>query len=239
MRETANTKAIILNRRPFREHDTQVILYSENYGKLELIARGTKKLKSKLSGHLEPITLSEIMIVPGKQFDYIGTAEMTDSFFNIKSDLDKLLLAGKVIKIFGRLVKEAEKDVKLFAVLFDFLKFINRNNLQIKNKEFLYSFFVFKLLSQLGYKLDCHKCSKCGELLKNEGILDYKKGEIKCKKCTDFSQKSSQIVLKKSLRLIRLTYEEKYENLLGYKVSEDSQKEYCNALNLFFQYNFF
>ena len=49
MDETYNFEAIVLNRYAFRESDSRVILYSREKGKLELVARGTKKIKSKIS----------------------------------------------------------------------------------------------------------------------------------------------------------------------------------------------
>ena len=47
MEETYNTKAIILNRQPFRERDSRVTIFSLERGKLILVARGTKKITSK------------------------------------------------------------------------------------------------------------------------------------------------------------------------------------------------
>ena len=69
MEETFNTKAIILKREPFWEADTRVVVYSLEKGKLHLIARGTKKISSKLAGHLEPMNFVDLMVVRGKQFD--------------------------------------------------------------------------------------------------------------------------------------------------------------------------
>ncbi|MFH1822239.1 MAG: recombination protein O N-terminal domain-containing protein [Patescibacteria group bacterium] len=43
MEETYTTKAIVLNRQPFRENDSRVVVYSFEQGKMELVARGTKK----------------------------------------------------------------------------------------------------------------------------------------------------------------------------------------------------
>lgn len=43
MEETFYTGAIILKRSPWRENDSKVIVYSLEKGKLELVARGTKR----------------------------------------------------------------------------------------------------------------------------------------------------------------------------------------------------
>ena len=43
MEETFYTRAIILKRSPWRENDSKVTVYSLERGRLELVARGTKK----------------------------------------------------------------------------------------------------------------------------------------------------------------------------------------------------
>ncbi len=105
MEATYQIKAIILNRMAFSEDDTKVIIYSQTKGKLELVARGTKKIKSKLAGHVEPITLSDLMVVHGRQYDYVGNAVTQKSFANVKSDLDKLMIVGRIISIFNKIIK--------------------------------------------------------------------------------------------------------------------------------------
>lgn len=239
MRETANTSAIILNRCAFRENDTRITLYSQDLGKLELVARGTKKLKSKLAGHLEPITFSEIMIVPGKQFDYIGTANSSDCFLNIKNDLEKLFLAGRAVKIFNKLIKEGEKDSKVFAVIFNFLNLLNKKNLQIKNYEFLYNLFVFKLLSGLGYGLNFLNCEKCRNKITDKSNFNYKKGEIICQKCSA-NQKSENFISisAECVNLLVSTSGEYCDTLTELTANENILGEYINVINIFFKYNF-
>ena len=92
MEETYATKAIVLNRVPFRENDIRVSLYSSDQGRLDLIARGARKTKSKIAGHIEPISLARIMVIRGKRLDYLGSAINEASYFNIKNDLIDMIL---------------------------------------------------------------------------------------------------------------------------------------------------
>jgi DNA repair protein RecO (recombination protein O) len=126
MDETYATKAIVLNRQPFRENDSRVILYSRDRGKLELIARGTKKINSKLAGHLEPLSLSSIMVVRGRQFDYIGGAAAINCFIDLKSDLAKLAAAGQAVKATSELIKTGIDDNYIYLLLLDFLEILNK-----------------------------------------------------------------------------------------------------------------
>ena len=57
MEETHTTQALILRNRPYKERDSQIELYSPEFGRISLVARGTKDKKSKFAGYIEPLTL--------------------------------------------------------------------------------------------------------------------------------------------------------------------------------------
>ncbi len=152
--QTFSTKAIILNRQDFRENDLRVVVYSKDYGKLELVARGAKKQTSKMAGHVEPFNLVNLMAVKGKQFDYIGSAISNNCFTNIKNDFDKVSAAGKSINIFNKSIKPEYPDQKIFYLLEDFLIAIN-NNLDLS---ILSISFKLKLMALLGYVPELYNC---------------------------------------------------------------------------------
>ncbi|HTX86740.1 MAG TPA: DNA repair protein RecO [Candidatus Nanoarchaeia archaeon] len=123
MEQTFNTKVLILNRCDFREADSRIVCYSADRGKLELVARGAKKLKSKLSGHLEPLTLSRLMIVVGKDFNYVGTATGENFYPAIKNNLEKINLAVQALSLVEKMTRENEIDghAEIFNLLKNFL----------------------------------------------------------------------------------------------------------------------
>src|SRR3989339_1111881 len=94
-----NLSVIILKRQVFREDDLLVTVYSKEKGKLTLLARGAKKVLSKLAGHLEPVSLSYLNAVDGRAIDQLIGAEMIECFGAIKNDLDKLSAAGWLLNL--------------------------------------------------------------------------------------------------------------------------------------------
>ena len=54
MSQTYTTEGIILKRKDYQENDRLFTIYSKDYGKIDLIAKGTKKISSKLNSYLEP-----------------------------------------------------------------------------------------------------------------------------------------------------------------------------------------
>jgi len=182
MDDTYHLSAIILKREDFRENDSRVFVFSKEKGKLELVARGTKKTKSKLAGHLEPFNLVEIMAIRGRNFDYVGTALSSECFFDLKNDLEKLDKAGKAINVFNNSVKlnEATDALNLYVLLKKYLK--NTNNSE-KNQELLFCIFLLKLLVELGYAPMMETCSACGGTLGTEIFFSSASGGSVCANC--------------------------------------------------------
>ncbi|MDD2257992.1 MAG: DNA repair protein RecO [Patescibacteria group bacterium] len=171
MAETQRSRALVLKRFPWRDYDSRVVLYTENYGKKILSARGTKKISSKLAPHLEPITQVELLILNGRQNDYVGSALMSEGFLNLKNNLNALYYAGAAINLFDSLVKENLSDPELFNFFNIWLLTLNKQaaNLTRPRGERLYQHFVSRFLTLLGYEPNFNNCALCQQTLKPGG----------------------------------------------------------------------
>jgi DNA repair protein RecO (recombination protein O) len=250
MQETYGTKAIILGRRPFRECDTMVSVFCLDNGKLELVARGTKKPNSKLAGHIEPISLSNIMIARGRQYDYLAAAVNENSFVNIKNDFDKLSIAGRAVGVFEKLVKENEKDNNLFNLLFSFLNILNSCKLKVVSCKLLFNFFILKFISELGYKpeelYNCVVCKK--KIIPNNNKFDLTKGGVVCGQCAPAPSHSPSpasrergarlTITDNCIKVLRMAVGIDLDKLLKLKIEKKLEKEVEKIIWSFYQYNF-
>lgn len=157
MDETYSTKAIVIRRMPFRESDSIVTFFCRDYGKKDLVARGVKKPGSKLAGHIELITLVDLMAVRGKQFDYLGSAISRDSFVRLKGDLMSVSWAMKGLEKFNKWVKIGDNTQadEIFILLSNFLSAIEQG---IFNPEIVYYLFLFKYIAITGYAPKLDRC---------------------------------------------------------------------------------
>jgi len=189
MDETRHSQAIILNRSAYRESDSLVTVYTRDFGKMALVARGTKKIRSKLAGHLEPVSLADILIIKGKGFDYVGSALTRDAFLNLKDNLNKLYYAGRAISWFNRLVKDDQPDERLFLLLGRWLEVLDNypaEEFSKENGELFFIFFALKLLAELGYKPEMYECLNCREKIKpGKNYFNLKNGGIICAECLE------------------------------------------------------
>lgn len=243
MEPTFSSKAIILNRYDWREADRLVSVYTKEYGRLSLLARGARKFSSKLAAHLEPISLSQILIIKGKGFDYVGSALMNESFLGIKRDLNKLYFAGQALSFFKRLVGEGEKDEDLFNYLEKWLLSLDQagsynreekesNSLNKEDGRFRLALFYWRVLSFLGYGLSLDSCVSCRQkiIAGNDNKINFSQGGLLCPNCQikipQSHHQSSYPITDNCIKWLRYLDREAEPNLKTIKMSAKLLKEW-------------
>jgi hypothetical protein len=75
--------AFVLRSHPFGEADRVVVFFSEEFGLLRGVAKGSRKLKSRIAGALEPLTLVKVMFVdkPGRELAVVTGCEAVRSLY--------------------------------------------------------------------------------------------------------------------------------------------------------------
>lgn len=142
--------AVVLARHDFRENDQIISLYTAERGKLEVLARGVKKIISKNSAYLEPCFLVDAEIVPGKEIIHLIKAQPINLFKNIRADFSKIYLAGYLMKLLDRLLKPEDTDKRIFQLTVSFLEYLDQTNLV---HPLLLDAFLLKLFSLLGFDI--------------------------------------------------------------------------------------
>jgi DNA repair protein RecO (recombination protein O) len=248
MEETHNSQAIILNQIAYRENDSLITVYTKNFGKLFLIARGTKKLQSKLAGHLEPISLADILVIKGKGFDYIGSALTRDAFLSLKDDLNKLYYSGRAINYFSRLVKEGQADENLFFLLSNWLRIINDYSSTYFTKEMgelLLAWFIFKFMTELGYKPEMQHCLNCHQkIVPGKNYFNLNGGGLICGACFEKEQREKKIVTNSlfiisdnCIKLMRFIVSNNIEIAKRLKLDKRATKELSSLAINFLNFN--
>jgi DNA repair protein RecO (recombination protein O) len=112
-----STKGIILSRINYGEADRIITILTPDYGKIRLIAKGVRKIKSKLAGGIELFAVSHITYINGR--GGIGTLISTRliCYYNfISSDLNRTMAGYEMIKQLNRATEEIS-ETEYFNVL--------------------------------------------------------------------------------------------------------------------------
>lgn len=146
------TKAIVLTKEPAGETDARVSVYTQDLGKIELVAKGLKKITSKFGHHLEPLNLIDCLVMKNHNYHLKGVLS-ENNFFNIKKNIFALETALKSLKMMDKSLIMPEKDEVLWRKLNGFLEVLN--DLSKENDELKIKvagiYFLARLSRQLGF----------------------------------------------------------------------------------------
>lgn len=173
--------SFVLSRRDFKENDQMITVFTAEKGKIEVLAKGVKKVTAKNSAFLEPFFLIEAEIVEGKEFFRLTTATPVESFKEIRVDWQKSLMSGYATEVLARLLPNNQPENKIFKLFFSFLKFLT----QTKEVNRIFSIaFVWKVFAMQGYLPNLDTCVVC----KQENNLNFfssLNGGLLCDNCRD------------------------------------------------------
>ncbi len=193
------TQAIFLKKIDLGEADQLFVIFTKKYGKLEVLGRAIRKIKSKLKSGAEIFYLSEVEFIQGKTYKTLTDAIAIEKYLNIRRNLSRLNLVKKIAECVDRLVFGQEADLKIWNLL---LETIFRQNSEKEKKDQIlnYYYFFWSLLAFLGYRPELYNCALCQQKLSLEPLVfSPKDGGVICALC------------QKSIKLIKVDQKQNFE----------------------------
>lgn len=145
------TEAVVLEKKTIGEVDAQIILYTQKLGKLEIIAKGLKKITAKLTSHLESFNLVVVTLIMVNRW-HLTSALTLNNFPYLRKNFPALETAYKTLKIFQEAIVSPEEDEILWQELVNFLFDLERFSKE--KKDYLFSwrslYFLIQLAKRLG-----------------------------------------------------------------------------------------
>jgi DNA repair protein RecO (recombination protein O) len=139
---------IVLGRINYGEADRILTVLSDRQGKLQLLARGVRKVKSKLAGGVELFSVSSLTYIEGKgEVKTLISSRLVTHYGHIVTDLTRTQFAYEAMKTINKMV-EAEAGVEYFGLLQQTLAGLNEVSF---NLELLEIWFYMRLLTLTGH----------------------------------------------------------------------------------------
>lgn len=143
--------AIVLSRKNIGEADKLLTLFTKQYGKKKVIAKGIRKINSRRAPHLELFSQISAVFHQGKELDLITEVQSYYPPTKLRQKLGRVAYAYIAVELVERLTAENQEHWLIFDKLTAFLKLLNHSttNITLAKKEL----FLFKqfLLSELGF----------------------------------------------------------------------------------------
>jgi len=158
------TQGLIIKKRDRGDADQFLTIYTEDFGKLRVLAKAVRKIKSKLRGGADLFYLSEIEFIQGKAYKTLTDAVLLEGFFNIRKNLSRLGTAYQVADLLDELVTQEQKDERIWQLLRETFDKLNNDS----DCRLLYYYFFWNLVSLLGYEPELRADSVCGRKINTE-----------------------------------------------------------------------
>lgn len=159
------SRAIVLRHRRLGDADRIVTFLSENRGKVDAVAKGALRPRSKLAGHLEPVMHVEVLLAHGRNLDIVTQAQTIEGFPELHDDLELLTTAIYFTELADRFTVERAEARSLYELLHASLVRLARGDgLQLVTRRF-----ELELLHETGFRPEWRNCIGCGRAVEEGG----------------------------------------------------------------------
>ncbi|OGZ05311.1 MAG: DNA repair protein RecO [Candidatus Lloydbacteria bacterium RIFCSPHIGHO2_01_FULL_49_22] len=145
MTNTYKTEAIVIKRRNWKEADKILTVFTKEYGKISVLAKGVRKLSSRRAPVVELFNHTELMLHQASFLDIVTEAAIHNSFETIKKDLVRISRAYEACELVEYLTGEDQENEDVFYLLLSYLEQINTHEPASTAQ------FKRQILSALGY----------------------------------------------------------------------------------------
>jgi len=212
------TEGLFLRKRDRGEADQLFTIYTKNFGKLEILGRAIRKIKSKLRAGAKIFYISDIEFIQGKTNKTLTDALLIEKFGNLRKDLRKFKIAYQASYIFDDLVRGQEKDENIWNLLISVFRELDKPELLSDSQNILYYYFLGKLLFFLGYQPQLYNCIHCQKkLIPDKLYFNFQEGGIICQHCFNKIRKG-RIISPEIVKILRFILENDFSEVKRLKI---------------------
>ena len=230
---------LVLHAKNYGENDKLITILTSD-GKMTVIAKGARSMKSKIKTITEPFVYANFELnQKGGSIPWIKGGSSTEIFYNLREDVEKLFLATYVCDVANELSGERVDCSEMLRLTLNVLYAIvndMRPQAQIK------ATFELRAAAISGYCPDISHCEDCGSENPENTYFDVMNGAIVCSSCLnvrggivkknlsalydDVRERSVLIPLtQSSLAALRFVLYSATSKMLSFSLTDDEDKK--------------
>ena len=211
---TEKLRGIVIGEQVKGESNKQIVLLAKGLGRVILSARGARNAKSRLLAATQLFCYADFVGYEGKGFYSITQAELLNSFYGLRTDIDKFSEAMYLAELADRSCPAGMEQDEVLALLYYAFLVMDKGPLPPK---LVSRIFELKLL-QISGLFAPEECNTCG---KNEGDL-YFDGRTGAFYCPEHRTPNSIFVYEAVRKAFAYVLEKEGRAVFGFNLSDEA-----------------
>lgn len=174
-------EAVVLRHADWGEADRLLTLYTRQRGKLRVVAKGARRIRSRKAGHLEPFTRLTLQLARSRALPIVTQAETLEAYLPLRDDLLRTAAASTVVEMLDRFTYEDESEhPAIYRLLAETLGRVA----VLPDPWMALRYYEIHLLDLLGYRPQLVTCANCGgEIHAVDQYFSLGQGGVLCPRC--------------------------------------------------------
>ena len=177
---TLRVEAVVLRHIDWGEADRLLWLFTKEFGKLRVVAKGVRRARSRKAGHLEPFTRVNLLLARGRELPLITQVETLEPYLALRDDLMRLTCASYLVELVDRFTYEEGENQQIYRLIIDSLSRLS----QPTDLDMVARYYEMRLLDFLGFRPQLFSCAHCGtEIQPVNQYFSSQQGGVLCPNC--------------------------------------------------------
>lgn len=178
---TAN--GIVLRYADYKESDRMLTVYTREYGKLDMSARGCRRPGSRLMNAAQPFVCGEMVYFSNRGRLSLDSCEIRESFYQLRTDVRSFAAGSYLLAAVNAATIGEERNEAVYDLLYYALSFLTYG---VADGRDVALACLVKLLDISGYCPALVRCARCGVDVRNEKRLRFsaESGGALCPECS-------------------------------------------------------
>ncbi len=224
-------RGLIIKEAPMGDKDKRLVMLTREMGKISVIAKGALSPKSKWAATSQVFCYGDYVLSKGQSFYYIKEAQLIESFFALRQNLDRLAYATFMLEVAETLTLDGTENQNLMRLLLRGLMAMSKAS---EGSESLAAdAFLWRVLAENGFYPDLEHCRSCERDMNDfapgadpaqpEYVFDFALGGLVCNLC--HGSGSGTRLSSGALRALRYILEVPQEKVYAFAAEEEVRRQ--------------
>lgn len=221
-------EGIVIRTTDYGETNKIVTLYTREFGKVGVMARGAKKPSSRLAAVTQLFTYGHYLFQASSGLGGLQQGEMISSMRSIREDIFLTAHASYVVDLTDKVTEDKKSNPFMFELLLQTLNYMNEGY----DMEILTFIYEMKMLNVQGLYPVLDRCTNCGST-EGEFHFSIREGGLLCHRC--FETDPYRIKISPgTVRLLRLFYLLDLSRLGNISVKPETKAELKKVISAYY-----